>query len=54
MARLLELRGLTEPEAATVTAYAAGLRRAGNGWTLRELDQLLFLRWRVDSGRLTP
>ncbi len=52
MARLLELRGLTEAEASTLTAYVAGLRPTGHGWTLGELNQLLFLRWRVDSGRL--
>lgn len=50
--RLLRLRGFSEAEASNLTAYLAGLRPAGPGWTLRELDRLLFIRWLVDARRL--
>jgi hypothetical protein len=48
----LRLRGFSEVEASNLTAYVAGLRPAGHGWTLRELDRLLFIRWLVDARQL--
>lgn len=48
---LLQTRGFSEVEASRLVAYLAGLRPAGHGWTLRELDRLLFFRWLVDSRR---
>lgn len=41
--RGLLLRGLASNEAATLTGYLAGIA-VGQAWTLREVNQLLFLR----------
>ena len=41
--RGLLLRGLASNEAATLTGYLAGIP-VGQAWTLREVNQLLFLR----------
>ncbi|OGN88205.1 MAG: hypothetical protein A2X23_04785 [Chloroflexi bacterium GWC2_73_18] len=50
--RLLKMRGLSEREAADLTAFLAGIHRVGDGWTLREVERLLFLRSLVGSGHL--
>ncbi|HYC06806.1 MAG TPA: hypothetical protein VEG29_02685 [Candidatus Binatia bacterium] len=49
--RLLVMRGLAPDEAANLTAYLSGIHRAGRGWKLTEVNQLLFLRELQRSGR---
>jgi hypothetical protein len=42
--RNLILRGLAPDEAANITAYLAGIQVGESHWTLRQVNQLLFLR----------
>jgi len=42
--RNLILRGLAPEEAANLTAYLAGIQVGESPWTLRQVNQLLFLR----------
>ena len=42
--RHLIIRGLSPDEAANVTAYLAGISVGESRWTLRQINQLLFLR----------
>ena len=42
--RNLILRGLAPDEAANLTAYLAGINVGDTHWTLRQINQLLFLR----------
>jgi len=42
--RNLIIRGLAPDEAANLTAYLAGIGVGGSRWTLRQINQLLFLR----------
>ena len=42
--RNLILRGLAPDEAANLTAYLAGIQVGESHWTLRQINQLLFLR----------
>jgi hypothetical protein len=42
--RNLLLRGLAPDEAANLTAYLAGIQVGDSHWTLRQINQLLFLR----------
>ena len=42
--RNLLLRGLAPDEAANLTAYLAGIQVGDAHWTLRQINQLLFLR----------
>src|SRR4051812_39754172 len=42
--RSLILRGLAPDEAANLTAFMAGIGIGGSRWTLRQINQLLFLR----------
>ncbi|HEY6057940.1 MAG TPA: hypothetical protein VIV06_07895 [Candidatus Limnocylindrales bacterium] len=49
--RLL-IGGLTPGEAGNLTARLAGLRLCSSGWTLQQIEHLVFLRSVVDSGRL--
>ena len=42
--RNLIMRGLAPDEAANLTAYLAGISVAETHWTLRQINQLLFLR----------
>jgi hypothetical protein len=42
--RNLLLRGLAPDEAANLTAYLAGISVGDSHWTLRQINQLLFLR----------
>ena len=44
--------GLAPAEAANLTAYLRGLRPVQSGWTLAEIDRLLFLRFLVEKGRI--
>lgn len=48
----LESRGWTEREAGNLVALAHGLRPAGSGWTVREIEHLRFLQSMVRTGRI--
>jgi hypothetical protein len=50
--RDLGARGLAPIEAGNLTAYLRGLRPSDQGWTVAEIDRLLFLRYLVDRGHL--
>jgi hypothetical protein len=47
----LGARGLAPTEAGNLTAYLRGLRPVDQGWTVAEIDRLLFMRYLVDRGR---
>jgi hypothetical protein len=49
--RTLVARGLAPDEAATLTAFMCGIPIADARWSLRQVNQLLFLRALVLSGR---
>ena len=53
-ARRLQLSGLTPGEASSLAAHLAGLRPVRTGWSLRQVEHLLFLRSIVENGRLSP
>ncbi|MEK6720996.1 MAG: hypothetical protein AABZ33_10055 [Chloroflexota bacterium] len=38
------MRGLSSGEAGNVIAYVAGLHAADDGWTVRQIEQLVALR----------
>ena len=42
--RLLLMKGLTPPEAASLTAFLCGLPTTDLHWSLEQVNQLLFLR----------
>ena len=48
--RLLELRGLTSDEATRLTAFLHGLPTSDLGWSLPQLNRLLFLRRLREAG----
>jgi hypothetical protein len=48
--RNLILRGLAPDEAANLTAFMAGIQVGESHWTLRQVNQLLFLREMNRSG----
>ena len=50
--RELGARGFAATEAANLTAYLHGIRLAGRGWSIEQIDRLLFLRYLVEHGRL--
>jgi hypothetical protein len=49
--RNLVTRGLAPDEAATLTAFLCGIPIADARWSLRQVNQLLFLRALVQAGR---
>ena len=49
--RILQMRGLTAAEAASVTAFMCGLPTTDLRWSLKQLNQLLFLRRLRQTGR---
>ena len=51
--RNLLLRGLAPDEAANLTAYLAGIAVGETHWTLRQVNQLLFLREMRRAGHFT-
>ena len=51
--RSLLIRGLAPDEAANLTAYLAGIGVGGSHWTLRQINQLLFLRQMNRTGHFT-
>jgi len=48
--RLLVMRGLSSIEAGNVVAYVAGLHATENGWSVRQIEQLVALRSLVACG----
>ncbi len=52
--RQLTLRGMTANEAANLTAFLCGIPVADVHWSLRQVNQLLFLRELARSGRFGP
>ena len=51
--RNLIIRGLAPDEAANLTAWLAGIEVGEAHWTLRQVNQLLFLRQMNRSGHFT-
>jgi hypothetical protein len=51
MYRLLLMKGLTQPEAASLTAFLCGLPTSDLNWSLKQVNQLLFLRRMQQTGR---
>jgi hypothetical protein len=49
--RVLLMRGLTPEEAANLTAFMCGIPIAQVHWSLRQVNQLLFLRELARAGR---
>ena len=54
MARRLQQGGFSTGEAHNLTAHLIGLPPVRTGWTLRQVEHLLFLRSIVETGRLQP
>ena len=52
--RNLVSRGLAPDEAATLTAFMCGIPIAEVRWSLRQVNQLLFLREMARTGRFGP
>ncbi len=50
--RRLTINGWSAREAGNLVARLEGLRTARQGWTVNEIDHLLFLRAMVETGRL--
>lgn len=51
--RQLTVGGWDARAAGNLIAHLEGLRPARFGWTVREIDHLIFLRRMVEDGRLT-
>jgi hypothetical protein len=49
--RRLRLCGLSAEEAGNLTARLEGLRPVNDGWTVREIERLVDLRWLVERGQ---
>ena len=49
--RLLQMKGLSPDEAASLTAFLCGLPTTDLHWNLRQLNHLLFLRRLRQTGR---
>ncbi|MEA2620430.1 MAG: hypothetical protein QOC97_1203 [Chloroflexota bacterium] len=49
--RLLMMKGLTPAEAANLTAFMCGLPATRLDWSLRQINQMLFLREMQQTGR---
>jgi hypothetical protein len=50
--RLLRMGGLSSAEASNLLAYLSGIQPRDGGWTLGEIQRLLFVGYLVDAGRL--
>ena len=48
----LRLAGLSDTEAAALTAWLTGLQPGGRAWTIAQVERLDFLRVLLASGRL--
>jgi hypothetical protein len=46
--------GWSDREASNLAAYLEGIGRVRNGWAIREVEQLLFIRALVADGRIAP
>ena len=53
-ARRLQQSGLTLAEASNLTARLVGLQPVRTGWSLHQIEHLLFLRSIIETGRLRP
>ena len=49
--RLLLMKGMSPAEAASLTAFICGLPTSDLHWSLKQLNQLLFLRRMQQTGR---
>ena len=49
--RLLLLKGLTPPEASALTAFMCGLPTTDLKWSIKQVNELLFLRRMRQLGR---
>lgn len=49
--RHLLMRGMAPDEAANLTAFMAGIHLGDTPWTLRQINELLFLREMQRAGR---
>jgi hypothetical protein len=49
--RLLLMKGMSPAEAASLTAFICGLPTTDLRWSLKQLNQLLFLRRMQQTGR---
>lgn len=49
--RLLLLKGLTPPEASALTAFMCGLPTSDLNWSIKQVNELLFLRRMRQIGR---
>jgi len=49
--RLLLMKGLTPTEAANLTAFICGISTSDPRWSLKQVNQLLFLRAMRQAGR---
>jgi hypothetical protein len=52
--RGLRAIGWSDGEAGNLAAYLEGIGRVRNGWTIREVEGLLFIRALVTDGRIAP
>jgi hypothetical protein len=52
--RRLQLCGLSVTEASNLMAHLRGLPAVESGWTVRQIEHLLFLRSIVETNRLKP
>ena len=52
--RMLLAKGLAPEEAASLTAFLCGIPIAEVRWSLRQINQLLFLREMARTGRFGP
>ena len=50
--RQLGFIGMQPAEAGNLTAYLYGLSPVEGGWTIAEVERLMFVRYLVDRGRL--
>jgi hypothetical protein len=48
----LEAGGWTRREASNLVALASGLRPSADGWSIREIEHLVFLKELVKNGRI--
>jgi hypothetical protein len=49
--RLLQMKGMTSAEAASLTAFLCGLPTSDLNWSLKQVNQMLFLRQMQQAGR---
>ena len=52
--RCLQLCGLSMDQASNLTAHLSGIPAVKSGWTVRQIEHLLFLRSIVQTRLLNP